>query len=1038
MGKSYLYLIRKNYKYVVAGFAVLLILSVGVLFATSVRGAGQNAITGQAEVLNTGGYINFGESPYNSNIALSDPDDDNDNIRVFSGYAWSDDLGWLDFGDAEHGGPVTVDYETGEVTGRAYAINTGGFIDFSGDDFFANTQISLSTGTFVGYAWSSDLGWIDFNNSQVSVVDVVPPNNPQSVTGYRDNQLMVELVSAEGEDEEKWYNSQSPYFSWDESLDPTGDSGYSSGIGGYYVYFGTDPNAIPSQLGTVVTVPNYTPSGLTSGQTYYLRIQAFDNNGNIYTGNLDTYHYFTYRYDGDEPINPKYISLPASFVSNREVTFTWPTSGPDMPKDNLSGLLGIQYRIGDGNPWYGSLHLPPNGDEVNMEDVLAPTGSYTLHPVYDQPLLVQGSNIIYIRSIDKAGNVASTYTTGVLKLNTDAPSSPRSLTVNPTNNITNSYSFSWLPPDTYVGNESQIQYCYTIEVLPSASSCNYTAPGQLSLSAGPYAVQPGTNILYLVARDEAYNINYETYISVNYTYNGSAPGIPTDFDIADISIKANSNWRLAISWDEPQDLGAGVEKYKIFRSTKENASCSNKIDDFEEIGTTTGLAYIDTGLEQRTYYYCVQACDSANNCGAVSSTDNKYPDGKYTEPPALVSGPSIEKITTTRAVITWYTDRLSDTKIQYGLKSGAYFKTEAYQSDPIKAHSLTLEGLSPDTTYFYRAKWTDEDGNTGVSEEKVFKTDPAPVVNEVNVTYVDTSSAIIRFKIKDSTMAKIYYGRSEGFGGFEELSTSYSESAYSVPLRNLEDGSRYYYKINPVDIEGQEYNGTVLSFETLPFPKISNITVQELKGALDPTIVLNWFTNTHVTSIVSFYPVSDQTKIRDNVNLEMIQGEHEMMIRGLVPDTDYILTIQGNDRFNNRTMSEDIRFTTATDNRPPEISNIVIEENIENFQELNKSPRGQIIMYWETDELAKSQVEYGEVASGGFKYSTLLNDILSFKHIVVINDLELSTAYQLRAKSIDEAGNVATSKDQLAVTPKSKGSIVDILITTLTDVFTFL
>jgi hypothetical protein len=40
-----------------------------------------------------------------------------------------------------------------------------------------------------------------------------------------------------------------------------------------------------------------------------------------------------------------------------------------------------------------------------------------------------------------------------------------------------------------------------------------------SLASGAFATQPGENTLYVVARDEAGNINYEVAASVKFTAN---------------------------------------------------------------------------------------------------------------------------------------------------------------------------------------------------------------------------------------------------------------------------------------------------------------------------------------------------------------------------------------------------------------------------------------------------------------------------------------------------------------------------------------
>src|SRR5664280_2135751 len=51
----------------------------------------------------------------------------------FSGYAFMEDLGWVAFGIADNSqGPVNVNISTGTVTGKAKVLNTGAYLDFSG------------------------------------------------------------------------------------------------------------------------------------------------------------------------------------------------------------------------------------------------------------------------------------------------------------------------------------------------------------------------------------------------------------------------------------------------------------------------------------------------------------------------------------------------------------------------------------------------------------------------------------------------------------------------------------------------------------------------------------------------------------------------------------------------------------------------------------------------------------------------------------------------------------------------------------------
>ena len=153
---------------------------------------------------------------------------------------------------------------------------------------------------------------------------------------------------------------------------------------------------------------------------------------------------------------------------------------------------------------------------------------------------MEGNNTIFFRTWDAAGNVTPTYVSAGLKINTAAPSAPQNLSVDPTTNTVNSFAFSWDPPATYVGQASNITYCYTVNTLPSVSACTFTSAGATSLEADAFANQPGSNNFYLVAKDEAGNINYAVYASTSFTADTSAPGIPTNLEIVDASIKETS------------------------------------------------------------------------------------------------------------------------------------------------------------------------------------------------------------------------------------------------------------------------------------------------------------------------------------------------------------------------------------------------------------------------------------------------------------------------------------------------------------------
>jgi hypothetical protein len=777
---------------------------------------------------------------------------------------------------------------------------------------------------------------------------------------------------------------------------------------------------------------------LTAGKQYYISIKAVDIAGNIYTGTDETWKdLLSFKYDNQAPTAPFYISLPANFLSSKDVVVTWPV-GVGGADDLHSGLAGLQYRIGDSGTWYGDLHT---GTE-DINDLLINDGSYVTDETYDYPELVEGNNLIYVRAVDNLGNVTApeNYVKGLLKLNTVAPSPVRNLTVDPLNADVNAYTFTWDVPSTYTGSSAGITYCYAVNAIPSVSNCTFTEAGVTSLGPDAFATQPGENTMYVVAKDEAGNINYATYSepgsSVTYTYSGTAPGITQNLDVADISVKATENWRLVLSWDQPTNVGAGISYYNIYRSGT-TSSCNGNFAAFTKVGSSTSTSYIDPNLEQKLYNYCIKACDSANNCSASSGTVGRLPTGKFTEPAELLSPPEVVSFTTRKAVINWITDRVSDSSIQYGLESGVYFEAEVANSNQLAIHTIPLNNLEPGTTYFYRAKWTDVDGNTGVSEEKTFSTLPAPTISNTTTTNITTNSAIVTFLVRNSVEATILYGLSENYGGSQTIPTSTIESTYSVQLTNLQEGTLYNYKLNLLDIDGNNYTYFENhQFNTLPYPRVQDIQVQEVKNSAQPTVDVNWTSNVPISTQVTYYPLDNVDQKRDKLDVEL-KTEHETSISELQPNRRYGMIITGRDAIGNQAVSDEYQFTTAADSRPPAISNIKVETRVSNTS-TGEQAQTQLIITWDTDEEATSQIEYGEGANGTYTQRSLVDDNLTFNHLVIVNNLRPSSVYHFRVVSADSAGNESTGKNVVTITAQVSENPLDIIISRLTEVFGFI
>lgn len=89
--------------------------------------------------------------------------------------------------------------------------------------------------------------------------------------------------------------------------------------------------------------------------------------------------------------------------------------------------------------------------------------------------------------------------------------------------------------------------------------------------------------------------------------------------------------------------------------------------------------------------------------------------------PPIISSVVIHPVTDTKATVTWHTDEMATSQIEYGI-TPSYGSVSALDERYIYSHTLTLTGLMPDTTYHYRLSAVDKAGNVSVSEDSIFTT----------------------------------------------------------------------------------------------------------------------------------------------------------------------------------------------------------------------------------------------------------------------------------------------------------------------------
>lgn len=159
-----------------------------------------------------------------------------------------------------------------------------------------------------------------------------------------------------------------------------------------------------------------------------------------------------------------------------------------------------------------------------------------------------------------------------------------------------------------------------------------------------------------------------------------------------------------------------------------------------------------------------------------------FPDGNTggsdTTPP-VISSVQVVNIGANSATITWSTDELATSQVDYGTTT-SYGFTEV-SSSYTSSHSLTLSGLTANTTYNYQVSSTDGSSNTATSSNFTFTTSEegtsagAIVFSEIFYDTPGTDS--------DEEWIELYNGTSSSvdLAGFTVTDNNGTGSSYTFP-----------------------------------------------------------------------------------------------------------------------------------------------------------------------------------------------------------------------------------------------------------------
>jgi len=859
--------------------------------------------------------------------------------------------------------------------------------------------------------------------------DTTAPSNPTvPVSAWNSSGKSVSITNST-DLAPVYKNYNQPYFEFNSASDEVDGSG----VAGYYVYFGPTISADPLTAGAYQAsvgsgVQNFTPAqAITVDGPYYLRIKTKDNALNV----SEAVTAFTYNYDKTVPLSPSLLSVsPFGWASSNDFTFNWST-GFDEDTSYPSGLAGYQYKLGGtADNWSGTVVHATNPD---LGDYGAVVSTESLSAV-NIKAYQNGQNIFYVRSIDKAGNVGQIKQTNYY-YNGDAPSAPQSITVNPQSATANSFTFTWNQPASFNGGIKG--YRYSVNSSPQENNTTYIALAGLPLTADsgpsynptthiftlnniPAATLQNFNYIYVVAVDANDKVSYaeSNVASIGFECVTPAPGIPVGVIAFDTSNRDTAEYAVALKWTKPENEGVGFSGYDIYRST---TSTFSEVP----IGSSTSASFIDTDLQSIEYFYKVKSKDNSGNFSSDSTVVSLTPTGKYTKPPVITIQPEVlAKVSTTS--IRWVTDRQSTSFVEYGEDINYGLEQGKQGGGKVTDHTVLVLGLKPDTVYYYRVGYSDQDGNTGYSDGGTFRTQPAPRIERVNVQDIRLYTAIITWYTSEPATSDLIYGKSSNYSTELKNVSGGATTVHSVRLDGLDHSSTYHFAIRITDADDNQVLSDDYSFDTLQYPKLSNVKFQPMADQSTSTFKITWDSNVPTTSVVEFRP--DGGKVQETVKSKL-ELKHEIIVSGLLDNTYYLLNVVGVDQYGNSVSSDVNRIKTDFDTRPPALTSPIVEVSSSDF---GTEAKNQIVVSWETDEPSTSQVEYGVGVTGENYDNRSQEDAnMTTSHVVIVVGLLPSSAYHIRAISRDESDNKGISESESILTEQARSSVLDIVLGSL-------
>ncbi|HEY4706378.1 MAG TPA: CFI-box-CTERM domain-containing protein [Thermodesulfobacteriota bacterium] len=302
--------------------------------------------------------------------------------------------------------------------------------------------------------------------------------------------------------------------------------------------------------------------------------------------------------------------------------------------------------------------------------------------------------------------------------------------------------------------------------------------------------------------------------------------------ISAVMLVPGAGWagEAALAWAAPGTNTNGstltdLSGYKVHYGTQTGVY-SKTVD----VGNAT--TYKVQGLSAGTWYFAVTAFNSAGRESPYSNEAAKTIVSDVTAP--AVSGVYASSITTSSVKINWMTSEPATSQVEYGMTSSLGYSTTA-DTAYLTAHTQSISGLAPSTTYYFRVRSADESGNAAVSANFTFITAaPAdatpPVISSVKAADITSKSAVVTWTTDEPSTSQVEFGTNGSFTASTPLMTGLT-TVHSALIEGLQSFTAYNFKALSSDAAGNAATSPAGTFTTSnQLPAVNSVTGTPLSG----------------------------------------------------------------------------------------------------------------------------------------------------------------------------------------------------------------